>query len=150
MKILLVNGPNLKLLGTREPGIYGSETLASIVGRVKALAQTRGVQVTAFQSDVEGELVSAIGAARETYNGIIINPAAYTHTSVAVRDALSACGLPAVEVHLSNTHKREPFRHTSLTAPVCVGQIMGFGGYGYELAFEALMRQFGQPKGEMA
>lgn len=145
-----MNGPNLKLLGTREPGIYGSETLAGIVGRVKALAQTRGVQVTAFQSDVEGELVSAIGAAREAYNGILINPAAYTHTSVAVRDALSACGLPAVEVHLSNTHKREPFRHTSLTAPVCVGQIMGFGGYGYELAFEALMRQFGQPKGEKA
>ncbi len=144
MKILLVNGPNLKLLGTREPGIYGSETLASIVSRVEALAQARGAQVSAFQSDVEGELVAAIGAARGAYDGIIINPAAYTHTSVALRDALSACGLPAVEVHLSNTHKRESFRHESLTAPVCVGQIMGFGGYGYVLAFEALMRQLGQ------
>ncbi len=144
MKILLVNGPNLKLLGTREPGIYGTETLDSIVAGVRAWAEPRGVQVDAFQSDVEGELVGVLGAARGAYDGVIINPAAYTHTSVALRDAIAACGLPTVEVHLSNTHKREAFRHASLTAPVCVGQIMGFGGFGYVLALEALLRHLGR------
>ena len=139
MKILLVNGPNLKLLGTREPSIYGTETLDQIVGQTVRHAASKGVQVDAFQSDIEGEIVQAIGAARDVYAGIIINPAAYTHTSVAIRDAISACGLPVVEVHLSNTHKRETFRHTSLTAPVCVGQIMGFGATGYVLAVEALL-----------
>ena len=123
MKILIVNGPNLKLLGTREPSIYGADTLDSIMSRVTDHADARGVQVTAFQSDVEGVLVGAIGAARGEYAGIIINPAAYTHTSVALRDAISASGLPVVEVHLSNTHKREAFRHASLTAPVCVGRL---------------------------
>lgn len=139
MKILLVNGPNLKLLGTREPTIYGSETLEQIVQKASAYAASKGVALTPFQSDVEGELVQAIGAARGSYDALIINPAAYTHTSVALRDAISACGLPAVEVHLSNTHKREGFRHASLTAPVCVGQIMGFGGKGYLLAIDALI-----------
>ena len=139
MKILLVNGPNLKLLGTREPSIYGTETLDQIVGQTAKYAASKGVQVDAFQSDIEGEIVQAIGAARGVYAGIIINPAAYTHTSVAIRDAISASGLPVVEVHLSNTHKRESFRHTSLTAPVCVGQIMGFGAAGYALAVDALM-----------
>lgn len=139
MKVLLVNGPNLKLLGTREPTIYGSETLDQIVKKICAYAATKGVQVTAFQSDDEAELVSAIGAASGVYEGIIINPAAYTHTSVALRDAISACGVPTVEVHLSNTHKRETFRHSSLTAPVCVGQIMGFGSKGYLLAVDALI-----------
>jgi 3-dehydroquinate dehydratase-2 len=144
VKILIVNGPNLKLLGTREPSIYGTDTLDSIVRGVAEHAATRGVHVTAFQSDIEGELVSQIGAARGTYSGIIINPAAYTHTSVALRDAISACGLPVVEVHLSNTHKREAFRHTSLTAPVCIGQLMGFGGFGYVLALDALLWHLGQ------
>jgi 3-dehydroquinate dehydratase-2 len=139
MKVLLVNGPNLKLLGTREPTIYGSETLDQIVKRVCDYATSKGVQVTALQSDDEAVLVSAIGAARGVYEGIIINPAAYTHTSVALRDAISACGVPTVEVHLSNTHKRESFRHSSLTVPVCVGQIMGFGSKGYLLAIDALM-----------
>jgi len=138
MNVLLVNGPNLKLLGTREPTIYGSETLDQIVKRVCDYAASKGVQVTALQSDDEAVLVSAIGAACGVYEGIIINPAAYTHTSVALRDAISACGVPTVEVHLSNTHKREPFRHSSLTAPVCVGQIMGFGSKGYLLAIDAL------------
>jgi 3-dehydroquinate dehydratase-2 len=139
MKILLVNGPNLKLLGTREPTIYGSETLDQIVKKVCEYALAKGVQVTAFQSDDEAALISAIGAAHGVYEGIIINPAAYTHTSVGLRDAISACGVPTVEVHLSNTHKREPFRHVSLTAPVCVGQIMGFGSKGYLLAIDALL-----------
>lgn len=139
MKVLLVNGPNLGLLGTREPDVYGAETLADIVGRVKVQGRDLGVEVDTFQSDEEGALVARIGKARGTYDGIIINPAAYTHTSVALRDAISAADLPCVEVHLSNTHRRESFRHTSLTAPVCVGQIMGFGGYGYVLALKALV-----------
>ena len=139
MNVLLVNGPNLKLLGTREPTIYGSETLEQMVKKVCDYAAAKGVQVTALQSDDEGTLVAAIGAARGVYGGIIINPAAYTHTSVALRDAISACGVPTVEVHLSNTHKRESFRHASLTASVCVGQIMGFGSTGYLLAVDALL-----------
>lgn len=149
MKILLVNGPNLKALGTREPSIYGRETLDSIVRRVIAYASLKGVTVESFQSDVEGELVAAIGAARGVFDGIVINPAAYTHTSVALRDALAACGLPAVEVHLSNTHKRESFRHESLTAPVCVGQVMGFGGAGYVLALEGLLQQLATAQQEV-
>jgi 3-dehydroquinate dehydratase-2 len=146
MKILVVNGPNLKLLGTREPSIYGRETLEGILQRVRECAEGLGVEITAFQSDWEGGLVEAIGAARGVFDGIIINPAAYTHTSVAVRDALSACGVPAVEVHLSNTHKREAFRHGSLTAPVCVGQVMGFGGAGYLLALRGLLTYIEQEK----
>lgn len=148
MKILLVNGPNLRLLGTREPSIYGTETLDSIVQRTRDYAASKGVCLEAFQSDIEGELVASIGNARGMFDGIVINPAAYTHTSVALRDAISACGLPTVEVHLSNTHKRESFRHNSLTAPVCIGQIMGFGGAGYELAIAALLRHFSEVKGE--
>jgi len=127
------------LLGTREPSVYGTETLDEIVGKVAHYAAAKGVQVDAVQSDVEGEIVQAVGAARGVYAGIIINPAAYTHTSVAIRDAIAASGLPAVEVHLSNTHKREAFRHVSLTAPACVGQIMGFGAAGYLLAVDALL-----------
>lgn len=150
MNILIVNGPNLKLLGTREPSIYGSETLEQIVARAIAFGAERGVAVSAYQSDIEGELVAAIGAARGTADGIVINPAAYTHTSVALRDAIAACGLPVVEVHLSNTHRREAFRHTSLTAPVCVGQIMGFGGTGYLLALEGLIRHLKSAQKEMA
>ena len=139
MKILLVNGPNLNLLGTREPSIYGTETLDQIVGKTTTYAASKSVQVDAFQSNVEGDIVQVIGSARGVYTGILINPAAYTHTSVAIRDAIAACGLPVVEVHLSNTHKREAFRHASLTAPACVGQIMGFGAAGYLLAVDALL-----------
>ena len=140
MKILVVNGPNLKLLGTREPAIYGRETLDGILLRLTHHAAAKGICVEAVQSDDEGALVAAIGAARGVFDGIVINPAAYTHTSVALRDALAACGVPAVEVHLSNTHKREAFRHASLTAPVCVGQVMGFGGAGYVLALDGLVQ----------
>ena len=139
MRILVINGPNLKLLGIREPTIYGRETLDDILAKARAFAEERGVQMDAFQSDVEGELVAAISAAVGKYDGIVINPAAYTHTSVALRDALSGCGIPAVEVHLSNVHKRESFRHTSLTAAACAAQVMGFGGYGYILAITGLL-----------
>lgn len=139
MNIMVVNGPNLRLLGTREPAIYGTETLAVILERLTAYAAKLGVRIVAFQSNVEGELVDAIGSARGVYDGIVINPAAYTHTSVAIRDAIKACGVPTVEVHLSNTHTREVFRHTSLTVPVCVGQVMGFGGHGYLMALDGLL-----------
>ena len=139
-KILLLNGPNLALLGTREPEIYGRTTLADIVEALKAAAREKGIAVDAFQSDVEGELVAAIGRARGVYDGIILNPAAYTHTSVALHDAIKASGVPTVEVHLSNVYAREGYRHESLTAGVCVGQICGFGPAGYVLALEALSR----------
>ena len=137
-KILLLNGPNLALLGTREPEIYGRTTLADIVALVTAAAREKGMGLDAFQSDVEGELVSAIGRARGVYDGIILNPAAYTHTSVALHDAIKASEVPTVEVHLSNVYAREGYRHESLTAPSCVGQICGFGAKGYLLALEAL------------
>ncbi len=139
-KVLLLNGPNLALLGTREPEIYGRTTLADIVDTMKAAAKEKGIEVDAFQSDIEGELVAAIGRARGAYDGIIINPAAYTHTSVAIHDAIKARGVPTVEVHLSNVYAREGYRHESLTAGVCVGQICGFGPAGYLLALEALSR----------
>jgi 3-dehydroquinate dehydratase-2 len=138
-KILLLNGPNLALLGTREPEIYGSTTLNDIVEAVKSAASQKGVEVTAIQSDEEGVLVNAIGKAREWADGIIINPAAYTHTSVALHDAIKASGLPAVEVHISNVYAREGYRHESLTAGVCIGQICGFGLKGYLLALEAIL-----------
>ena len=139
MKLLLLNGPNLRLLGTREPDIYGRFTLADAEALAKTTAERLGATLDCFQSDIEGELVSKIGAARGVYDGIVINPAAYTHTSVALRDALSAAELPAVELHISNTHKREEFRHVSYTAPVCVAQLMGFGLTGYALAVEGLI-----------
>ncbi len=139
MKVLVVNGANLGLLGKREPTIYGCETLEQVCAETRDFAQSKGVEVTFFQSDIEGELVAIIGGAVGVYDGIVINPAAYTHSSVALRDAIAACGLPTVEVHLSNTHKRESFRHHSLTAAVCTGQIMGFGSNGYRLAIQALV-----------
>ena len=139
-KILLLNGPSLGLLGTREPAIYGRTTLAEIVAMVKDAAAARGAEVTAIQSDVEGELAAAILGARGAYDGIILNPAAYTHESVALHDAIAASEVPTVEVHLSNVYAREGYRHESLTAGVCAGQICGFGPAGYVLALEALSR----------
>jgi len=141
MKILVINGPNLNLLGTREPDVYGSETLADIGTAVSDAASAIDVELDTFQSNEEGALVTKIGESAGVYDGLIINPAAYTHTSVALRDAISACGVPCVEVHLSNTHAREEFRHKSLTAPVCVGQVMGFGGTGYVLALNGLVKK---------
>lgn len=139
MKLLLLNGPNLRLLGTREPDIYGRFTLADAEALARETAERLGATLDCFQSDVEGELVAKIGAARGVYDGFVINPAAYTHTSVALRDAIAASELPAVELHISNTHKREAFRHVSYTAPVCVAQLMGFGLTGYALAVEGLV-----------
>lgn len=135
--ILVLHGPNLNLLGTREPDFYGTETLEEINGRLESLAAELGVDLMVRQSNHEGELVEAIQQARGVAEAIVINPAAYTHTSVAIRDALLAVGLPAVEVHLSNPHLREEFRHESLIADVVVGTVSGFGPVSYELALRA-------------
>lgn len=140
MNISIVNGPNLNLLGTREPAIYGHGTLDEVLAAAVSRGDALGAAVETYQSNSEGELVSYIGELIGRAEGLIINPAAYTHTSVALRDAIAATGLPCVEVHLSNVYQREDFRHRSLTAPVCVGQITGFGGYGYVMAVEALVR----------
>ncbi len=161
MKILVIHGPNLNLLGVREPEHYGTLTLAQIDARIRAHAAARGVAVVTFQSNHEGLIVdrihAAIGRAVDTQAGdgataaaggraapatadaIVINPAAYTHYSIAIRDAIAAAGLPAIEVHLSNIHAREPFRHTSVIAPVCRGQICGLGPEGYLRAIDALV-----------
>lgn len=140
MKILVLNGPNLNLLGLREPAIYGRETLEQILERVFAEAERLGVVLVCRQSNSEGELVTSIqDAQQEGCSGIVINPAAYTHTSIALRDAIKGCDLPCVEIHLSNTHTRESFRHKSMTAGACIGQIQGFGSYGYVLALEGLV-----------
>lgn len=138
MKILVVNGPNLNLLGEREPDVYGKITLDNINKKMSELANELKVEIEFFQSNHEGEIVEKIGKARKNFNGIIINPAAYTHTSVAIRDAISASGLPSVEVHISNIYAREEFRHKSLIAPVCKGQISGFGINSYLLALRAI------------
>lgn len=143
-KVLVIHGPNLNLLGKREPGIYGNASLSRINQLIQAEAQKMGVQIETIQSNHEGELVDLIGMARKDYNGILINPAAYTHTSVALRDALSACGLPAVEVHLSNIYGREEFRRNSLTAPVCIGQVSGFGEESYLLGLQGLVKALGK------
>ncbi len=140
MKILVINGPNLNLLGKREPGIYGGKSLAEINSTLAALAKGNGAQLEFFQSNTEGALVDAIQEAAGKIDGIIINPAAYTHTSIAIRDAISAVALPTVEVHLSNVYSREEFRHKSLIAPVVLAQIAGFGPAGYELALLGILR----------
>lgn len=137
MKILFLNGPNLNLLGQREQGIYGKVTLAEIEAQVRERATTLGVAVDFVQSNQEGDLVNRIQGAKGTYDAIVLNAAAYTHTSVALRDAIAAIGVPTIEIHLSNVHAREEFRHKSYIAPVCAGQIAGFGPASYVLGLEA-------------
>ena len=138
MKIIVLHGPNLNLLGMREPNIYGNITLAEINSSIESLAVRLGIGVSIFQSNSEGDLIEKIHSSMNTFDGILINPAAYTHTSVAIRDALSAVSLPVVEVHLSNIHRREEFRSRSFVAPVAVGQISGFGPDSYLLGMRAL------------
>ncbi|MFH1381065.1 MAG: type II 3-dehydroquinate dehydratase [Candidatus Omnitrophota bacterium] len=139
-KILVIHGPNLNLLGTREVAIYGKTTIDEINKDLRALAKKKGVLIDIMQSNHEGEIVDVLGKAKlNKIDAVLINPAAYTHTSVAIRDAVSACGVPAVEVHLSNIYSREEFRHTSLIAPVAKGQVAGFGKTSYILGFEAVL-----------
>jgi 3-dehydroquinate dehydratase-2 len=137
MRILVLNGPNLNLLGEREPVLYGKATLKDIEQMVKRRAAALGAEIEFRQSNIEGELVTWIQQAKGRFSAIILNAAAYTHTSVALRDAISATGIPTIEVHLSNIHARETFRQQSLIAPVCRGQISGFGANSYVLAVDA-------------
>ena len=137
MRILFLNGPNLNLLGQREPEVYGRTTLADIEAKVRARASNLGAEIDFRQSNLEGELVTWIQQAKGNFDVIVLNAAAYTHTSIALRDAISAVGIPTIEIHLSNIHAREQFRHQSLIAPVCRGQIVGFGANSYVLAVEA-------------
>ena len=139
MKILILNGPNLNLLGTREPDKYGNQSLSDIENYVRTVANGLNVEVEFYQSNIEGELVTKIQQAKGNYNGIVMNPAAYTHTSVAIRDAILAVQIPTVEIHLSNIHTREDFRKISLTAPACIGQITGFGANSYKLGLIAIV-----------
>jgi len=138
MKILVIHGPNLNLLGLREPEVYGTTNMKQIDQELIQYGRQYNCEVNCFQSNHEGDLINRIHDAIEKYDGIIINPAAYTHTSVALRDALKGCGIPAVEVHLSNIHAREEFRRHSITAAACVGQISGFGADSYKLGIQAL------------
>ncbi len=146
-KILVLNGPNLNLLGTREPEVYGSQTLADIEAACAAKAEALGVGMEFRQSNTEGELVDWVQEAAQSFDGLIVNAGAYTHTSVALLDALLACSLPVVEVHLSNIHQRDEFRRHSYVSKAALGMICGLGGVGYELALEALAHKLGTAEG---
>jgi len=143
-KVLVINGPNLNMLGEREQSIYGDTTLEKITGEVVSHGTKLGFEVDTFQSNSEGDIIDTIHTAGKSYAGVIINPGAYTHTSYAIRDAIAAVDIPFVEVHLSNIHSREEFRRTSVTAPVCTGQITGFGQHSYILGLEALKGILGE------
>jgi 3-dehydroquinate dehydratase-2 len=139
IRVLVLHGPNLNLLGTRDPAVYGHTTLAEIDAELARRGRARGAEVRCAQSNLEGELVDRIQQAKGWAHAIVINPGGYTHTSVAIRDAIDAVALPAVEVHLSNLHAREPFRQTSITAAKCIGQICGFGAQSYYLGLDAAL-----------
>ena len=143
-RILILNGPNLNMLGTRQPEIYGTTTLADIEADCRAHADRSGIALSFDQSNHEGALVDSIQAARGTQDGIVLNAGAYTHTSIAIHDALNAAELPVIELHLSNVHAREPFRHASFIAPVALGLICGFGAQGYILALDAMAHHLRQ------
>jgi 3-dehydroquinate dehydratase-2 len=147
MKLLLLNGPNLNLLGTREPAVYGSTTLADVEAMARAEAQSLGAELVAFQSNHEGALIDRIHAARaEKVDFIVINPGAFTHTSVAIRDALSGVAIPFFELHISNVHKREPFRHHSYLSDIADGVIVGLGVMGYRVAVRAAIEKLRPPQ----
>lgn len=139
-QILVLNGPNLNLLGTREPDVYGAATLEDVLAELEGYAERRDALIRSFQSNGEGELVDALHDARGWADGVVFNPGGYTHTSVALRDAISAVELPVVETHLSNVHAREDFRHRSLLSAVCLGVVGGFGSHSYVVALEGLLR----------
>ena len=142
MKILIINGPNINFLGIREKGIYGEEGFAKLLKKLEQKAEEEGIEIETFQSNGEGEIIDRIQKAYfEEMDGIIINPGAYTHYSIAIRDALASIEVPKIEVHISNVHKREEFRHVSMTAPVCTGQIVGLGLQGYLLAIDYILEQ---------
>lgn len=142
MKVVVIHGPNLNMLGVREQNIYGPMKLEEINMQMKTVAEQNKIDIEFFQSNLEGEIVDKVQECLGEADGIIINPAAYTHTSIAIRDAIAAVQLPVIEVHISNIHRREDFRAKSLTAPVCSGQISGFGPFGYHLAMIAMLQMF--------
>ncbi len=142
MKVVVIHGPNLNMLGIREQNIYGPIKLEEINKQMKTVAEQNKIDIEFFQSNLEGEIIDKIQECLGEADGIIINPAAYTHTSIAIRDAIAAIQLPVIEVHISNIHRREDFRAKSLTAPVCSGQISGFGPFGYHLAMMAILQIF--------
>lgn len=141
LKIMVLNGPNLNMLGVREPAVYGTRTYTDLENYIESYCEKKGVEVTVLQSNGEGELIDFIHHALGNYDGIVINPGAYTHYSYAIHDALSSVNIPTIEVHISNIHKREEFRHKSVTAPACVGQICGLGFRGYLLAIDYLLEE---------
>ena len=150
MKVVVIQGPNLNMLGVREQNIYGPMKLEQIHAQMKDVAEQNGSEIEFFQSNLEGEIVDKIQECYGEATGIIINPAAYTHTSIAIRDAIAAVGIPTIEVHISNIHRREEFRKTNMVAPVCASSIVGFGAFGYHLAMMGVLQIMNEIKASQA